>query len=329
MKHFILTNFKTKKKNGKFLTIRNANDPAPNGTLYYSSFKLSNPRPSDNTLKKKCLVVEKLNPSNYQKLINEIVATVMQHPSSKKDVLVFTHGYTPLPKSHKLSLLYDLDERYVKASSTIGTIIYFSWPGFGLSMSNNLGVAYKVGQELANHFTFFADLSQALPSAKSKMHLMVQSWGHRVLSSVVNKLDLRTSPYRTKQHRVFQNVFLMAADCPSKSLRENGVTNAYRNYNLRRLKFLSNNIFVFYDKDDGILEISNNQVELQLERLGKIGFPPNTKLENFHFLNADKVDPFLPNPNNLSTKHQRHRYLVTSDKIVEKISDLIKQFSGA
>jgi len=325
MKHFILTNFKTKKKNEKFLTIRNANDPAPNGTLYYSSFKLSNPRPSDNTLKKKCLLVKKLNPSNYQKLINEIVATVMQNPAGKKDVLLFTHGYTPLPKSHKLSLLYDLDERYVKGASSIGTIIYFSWPGFGLSMSNNLGLAYNIGQDLAKHFTFFADLSRALPSAQSNLHLMVQSWGHRVLSGIVNKLDLRTSPFRLKQHRVFQNVFLMAADCPSKSLRVNGVTNAYKNYNLRRLKFLSHNIFVFYDKDDGILEISTNQVELQLERLGKVGFPPNTQMENFQFIDAGKVDPFLPNPNNLNTKHKRHRYLVTSDKVIKKVSNLVKQ----
>lgn len=325
MKHFILTNFKTKKKNGKFLTIRNATDPAPNGALYYSNFKLSNPRPSDNTLKKKCLQVEKFNASNYQKLINEIVATVLQNAANKKDVLLFTHGYTPVPKSHKLSLLYDLDERYVKGTSSIGTIIYFSWPGFGLSMSNNLGLAYKVGQDLALHFKFFADLSMALPSAQSNLHLMVQSWGHRVLSGILNKLDLRTSPFRLKQQRVFQNVFLMAADCPSKSLRENGVTNAYRNYNLRRLKFLSHKVFVFYDKDDGILEISSNQVELELERLGKIGFPPNTKMDNFQFIKADKVDPFLPDPNNLASKYSRHRYLVTSDKIVKRVSSLIKQ----
>ena len=326
MKHFILTNFKTKQKNGKRITIRNSNELSKKGDLYYTDIKISAPRPSDNTLKKKCLTIEKLKRSNYQKLIDAIVANVTSSSVNKKDVLIFTHGYTPLPKSHKLSLLYDLNEGYVQGRSNIGTILYFSWPGFGLSMSNNLSAAYQVGQDLAKHFQFFSDLSIALASAQSKLHLMVQSWGHRVLCGVLNKLDLRTSPFRSK-HRVFQNVFLMAADCPSNSLQQNGVTNAFRNYNLRRLKYMTNSTFVFYDKEDGILEISKNQVELKLERLGTVGFPPNHTLDNFKFIEVSTVDPFLPSADNFSIKNARHRYFISSDKVIEKISQLMEQSS--
>ncbi|ALO15529.1 hypothetical protein L21SP5_01890 [Salinivirga cyanobacteriivorans] len=258
----------------------------------------------------------------------------------QKDVLLFIHGYHPIQKSLHLNLLNDLIDKY---QNNFGAVIFFSWPNRGLIWKED-DEAAKIGQILAHDYKhLFQNLASVLNESNGHLHLMCQSFGHHILNSFLDHLE--------HPGKLFDQIFLMAADIPNQSLRISppgirvrnriGRGEPYINYNISYLHEQCNGVHVFYDPYDVILAASQRYYLKAHDRLGKTG-PRNHihelvkayKYEQYaeNMVMGAKIKDNLPNIrillNVLKNKYnKRHQYFYSNASVVHLVKKALPQVS--
>ncbi len=256
-----------------------------------------------------------------------------------KKILFFIHGYHPFQKKLHLKLLHKLYENYASnANLQLGAIIFFSWPNRG-AMWKEDDEAAEIGKILATEYhSFFSELRKLSDELDTNLNLMCQSFGHHVLNSFLH--------HYCGDKTIFDKAFLMAADIPNQSLREqppgisiknkygNGPT--YTNYNLTNMRSISKITHIFNDPYDVILTASKKSFLKDYERLGKTG-PVNNLNNNFIINNykgyennmvlGKKISVKIPRVKiffaSLKTNNKynlRHQYFYSNPTVVKMVS---------
>ncbi len=237
-----------------------------------------------------------------------ISSHVEQLPQGKRDVMLYIHGYDAFPKL-KLELLEQVHQKYVADyQTTIGKIIFFSWPSHGFRKKID-DRANTYGQELFQHFPFFKQLSEKLAQKGSRLHLLVHSFGHQLLNGFISTPGFQQLPQA--ERKIFDQIFLMAPDVPrgciNTAINSNGilVPNRHGNpkerlYNFTLLDDLGSQLHIFYDDHDFLLYlsskylISRNHYKTEKEKWKQAGldFPTARKkfMTVYHILGAWGAD---------------------------------------
>ncbi|MDE0059490.1 MAG: alpha/beta fold hydrolase [Defluviicoccus sp.] len=183
----------------------------------------------------------------------------------KCDVLCFIHGYasdfkTTLARTAEISANYSTAEKRV-----IGFV--FSWPSNGrmLPMIDyylDRDDAKASGFAIARVYQLLVDFLRNLPTedyCQQAIHLLAHSMGNWALG---NALDDIVEIYNGAPPRLFDQVFLMAADADNNAM-EKGMR-------LERLPDICKGINIYFSQDDRALMISD-VTKFNRDRLGATG----------------------------------------------------------
>ncbi|MDE0052535.1 MAG: alpha/beta hydrolase [Rhodospirillales bacterium] len=193
----------------------------------------------------------------------ELIRQEMQ--SGACDVICLIHGYasdfeTALARAAEISVDYSTQSKRM-----IGFV--FSWPSNGsmiplLDYYSDRDDAKTSGFAIGRAFQLLTQFLKELKDSsycQQSIHLVAHSMGNWALG---NALDDIIELYNGKPPRLFDQVFLMAADADNDALEEDG--------RLGRLHQICNGINVYFSRDDRALMISDI-TKFNPDRLGATG----------------------------------------------------------
>lgn len=193
----------------------------------------------------------------------EMVRQEMQ--SGACDVICLIHGYasdfeTALARAAEISVDYSTSSKRM-----IGFV--FSWPSNGsmipmLDYYSDRHDAEASGHAIARAFKMLTQFLKELKDSsycQQSIHLVAHSMGNWALG---NAMDDIIDLYNGKPPRLFDQVFLMAADADNDALEEDR--------RLGRLHEICNGINVYFSRDDRALMISDI-TKFNPDRLGATG----------------------------------------------------------
>lgn len=193
------------------------------------------------------------------------------------DVLIFIHGYNvswtnAAASALALQLMLNKDK---KAGEQKTMVLLFSWPSDGSMMpfaayksdrSDARDSAQAVGRGLLKLRDFLAKLNskedtpQKWQPCNQKIHLLCHSMGNYVLQNALTKLE--GYAMGNKMSRIFDNIFLCAADVDDDVLEKDG--------KMGRLHEITSHLSVYYNNEDVALHISD-YTKSNPQRLGHTG----------------------------------------------------------
>ena len=183
----------------------------------------------------------------------------------KCDVICLLHGYasdfrTALARAAEISNDYATAEKPL-----IGFV--FSWPSNGrmlpwIDYFSDRSDARASGFAIARAFKMVVDFLQSLDRehyCRQSVHLIAHSMGNWALA---NALDDIASAYSNRPPRIFDQIFLMAADVDNDALEEGK--------RLAGLSDICKAITIYFSEDDRALMVSDF-TKLNPDRLGATG----------------------------------------------------------
>ncbi|MBC8047967.1 MAG: alpha/beta hydrolase [Fimbriimonadaceae bacterium] len=341
MKHYILTNRPVQKKAGKIILKKNEGNDI-SSLLYYGELELSaNGKATYNLIEEEPDANFQINypmPNNagptmrfFRKIYNDM-REITQKNSTKRDILLFIHGYGhSLEKSFKF--LKELENKYVNnPDCSVGKIIMFMWPSKShfISYSHEQDDARASGNTLAN---FYIKLKKFLDQYASKyqtenpdynrgyLHVVVQSMGNLLFQQMIEKLNTN---HRELVDNIFKEIILVGADIESDVFEEGHPLSNIIDYCSR--------VHVYYHKEDLAMKASRLRSLLTFnfrskKPLGKTG--PNDMRQlnsNIKVVDVSELEDFITadSINDLiDDKIIQHRYFMYSTKVVKDITEVL------
>lgn len=201
---------------------------------------------------------------------------VKQEMEKANDVVVFIHGYNVTWEAavgSALSLQLMLN-RGKKADEKGVLVVLFSWPSDGSMMpfaayksdrSDARDSAQAIGRGLLKLRDFLGMLTPrnddpTWQPCRQKIHMVCHSMGNFVLQNALGKLEGYSGG--GLMSRIFENIFLCAADVDDDVLEKEG--------KMGRLHELSNHLSIYYNNGDVAMSISDYS-KGNPQRLGHTG----------------------------------------------------------
>jgi len=224
------------------------------------------------------------------------------------DLLLLIHGFS-CDFTTALQRVAQLKQEYAVAGRPLEAAV-FSWPADGemipwISYYSDRDDAKASGPAIARAFLKLLDYFRDTGPAQycwQHLHLVAHSMGNyalrNALQAIITKYPGNTLP------RVFQNIFLMAADEDNDTLE--------LDYKMSRLPELAAALHVYYSATDQALIISD-ETKGNPDRLGSTGPRTLTNLPHkITLVDCRKVDETSP-PDDVRHQYYRKRPEVISD----------------
>jgi esterase/lipase superfamily enzyme len=185
---------------------------------------------------------------------------------NKADLLLLLHGYACTMENALSNAAY-LRRDYASADRPLEAAV-FCWPSDGLitpllAYASDRDDARASAKAVARALHRFVDYLRGLPPellCKARIHLVAHSMGNYVLRNALQAMLSDLGGRRLP--RVFQNIFLMAADEDNDAFEHET--------KLARLPELAEAVHVYYARDDLALVISDT-TKVNPDRLGATG----------------------------------------------------------
>lgn len=260
--HFILSNRQVYRAFDKYyLQVESRIDPAL--PLHYAPYFFREEGLTENTIMK-----DPVQPVNDD-FIKAVVQQAEQLQDPYRNVTIYIHGFHHLMQfSYKLDVMADMVNAYCNpADRIVGKFIFFSWPAtqFRRFMDDR---AHAQGLFLyRNNKALFRELYAELSKRGIKLNLMAHSFGHRLLNGFLAE---------AQQEKLFDKVFLFAADIPHECMSTTGpgielenwyddLSDVYtpedkvkRRYNLTPLASVAGETYCYYCRYDRLLLASTD-----------------------------------------------------------------------
>ncbi|MBB5690868.1 alpha/beta fold hydrolase [Roseomonas alkaliterrae] len=233
------------------------------------------------------------------------------------DLLVLIHGFastfeSTMERAAQLKLLYGTRDRPLE-------VVAFSWPSngraFGLKAREGVrlqyfddrmdaeGSAAAMARAFHRLVDFVRDLSEA-ESCGRALHLVAHSMGNYALRHALQQI-LRDAP-RGRLPRLFENIFLMAADEDDDALNDPA--------KLAHLPELAHAVHVYMARNDRALVISDT-TKANPDRLGATG--PRTLSDLPRKITLVDCTEVSDTPG--LDAHLRHQYYRTRPEVVDHV----------
>ena len=255
--------------------------PKGHGYLRFGFAKVQAPKEWDSDkfiVKKVSLAREKIPKfGKGDKLLgsSEIFENLRQLMSKKNcDTLIYLHGFAN-SFEESLQRAAEIKLRYQWKQSAPLNVVVFSWPSDGemipvLSYYSDRDDARVSAQAMARGFLRLRDWLQELEAESKKkdgrklchqkLHLVAHSMGNYALRHAVQAISREL---KGNLERVFDNVFLMAADEDDDTFE--------KDYKLGILPALARAVHAYYSESDVPLDELSDITKLQPDRLGTQG----------------------------------------------------------
>ncbi|MBM3489376.1 MAG: alpha/beta hydrolase [Alphaproteobacteria bacterium] len=236
----------------------------------------------------------------------------MRHGAA--DLIVLIHGYAADFRT-ALERAAELKHRYAQVGKPLEAIV-FCWPADGtmiplLSYYRDRDDAKGSGIAIARAFlkllSYFGELGPRR-FCRRGLHLVAHSMGNYALRHAL-QAAISQGPGKVLP-RIFQNIFLMAADEDNDALE--------LDHKLARLPELAEAVHVYYSASDQALVISD-RTKTNPDRLGSTG--PRTLSNLPHkisLIDCRWVDDTRP------IEHARHQYYRRRQEVIEDVQAVLR-----
>lgn len=247
--------------------------------------------------------------------------------NNNHQILFFIHGYAN-DKDSVLTNLKKLKEHYVKDGSPIKQIVLFTWATEHTlleywSDKHDADIAGKAMYALFMRFGkfinhFFRPIRvdghiETNEQCLSQIHLMVHSMGHQVVESLMREFE----EGQQKLQNYLGQILLVAPD-----VRHDALDNQVRHAYLDKINELGKQVFVFINKQDGVL-MTSRFTKNWSKRLGQFG-PKNEENinENICLVYVNKIITFRTG-DNVKDKFLEHWYHYSNEQVVDFILEIL------
>ena len=249
--------------------------------------------------------------------------------ADQSDAIILIHGYassfeTSLQRAAQLQDAYVFTTAPARGTREIKPQAFvFSWPSNGSMVpfwsyaDDRQDAAFSgiaMARALARMLEFLRDqaprdAATGTIRCNQRIHLVAHSMGNWALRHTVLALGQLMSAERMP--RLFDNIFLMAADEDADALEDKG--------KLGLLAQLGRSVHVYYSNEDGALMLSKTS-KINGDRLGSVGPKSFATLpNNIYAIDCVSVDNTDGMDASLLQTHANHQYYRLRDEVIQDV----------